>query len=55
MAINQLQRGSSLERQAILAKVRSMKKKGDPTGVLGYLAAWIKVREPRTKKRPGGL
>ena len=59
MAINQLQKGSTLERQTIMAKLRRMKKTssawGDTLGALLHLESWLKGREPRTKKKPGGL
>lgn len=60
MAINQLQRGSTLERKAWMAKVRRMQREfriraGVESDSLTALLIWGEGREKRTNKKKGGL
>lgn len=61
MAINQLQRGSTLERKAWMAKVRRMQREfrrrsgGINSDSLTALLIWGEGREKRTNKKKGGL
>jgi len=57
MAINQLQKGATLERKIWLAKIRRLKSKCvlEHVKLLNDLLAFGTAREPRTRNKPRGL